>query len=102
MKELSIKQHEVLNRAIAIFGKNDRIDKIIEECTELSLALQHLKNKNINSERIYAVCDEIADVTIMLNQAIKIFNEPYQSKLINDRIDYKIDRLEKKLNNIVL
>jgi NTP pyrophosphatase (non-canonical NTP hydrolase) len=68
---------------------------IIEECLELALALQKLKRKRGDAEeKIKNVIDEIADVSIMIRQAQKIFD----AVKIQERIDYKMNRLDKRLD----
>ena len=41
------------------------------------------------------IIDEIADVYIMINQAFKIF----PTELINKKIEFKMNRLKKRLEN---
>lgn len=90
---------EIFQKAIDKWGEESQIEMIIEECSELILALQKYKrNKNdgFSKERIlHDVCDEIADVSIMIKQANIIFNE----ELIEKRIEFKMQRLEGRLNN---
>lgn len=101
MKELTVKQQEILENAIKVFGTDAQIEMIIEECLELALSLQKLKRlRGDMTQKIYNVCDEIADVRIMLEQAFKIFNE--NNDLINSRIDFKIDRLENRIKEKVV
>ncbi len=76
--------------AIAKFGKENQINKAIEELTELSLALQHRKKVGKNS-----ILNEMADVYIMLHQLILIFDD---KKLFEGFVNVKIERLEKLIN----
>ncbi len=90
---------EILKMAINKFGVEPQIDMIIEECLELALALQRLKRKRGNPEdKEFAVIDEIADVTIMLEQAKIIFSQ----ERINDRVRFKMERLCKRIEEGVM
>jgi len=89
---------EILDQAIDAWGIDAQCEMIIEECMELALALQKMKRKRGNKDdKLKAVIDEIADVKIMITQAQRIFN----SDLINDRIDFKMDRLVLRLREDV-
>lgn len=59
-------------KIIATYGQDHQILKAIEELTELSLALQHFVERNDTQGN---VCEEIADVEIMLKQLRILFNE---------------------------
>ncbi len=82
---------EVGIKAIATYGIESQVDKAIEEMSELTKAL--LKERRCCGSRA-AVCEEIADVYIMLLQMMLIFEE---KKKIAECIDYKIKRLEKRI-----
>ena len=85
----------ILKRAIQIHGEDQQCEMIIEECIELALALQKLKRKRGDpEEKLKNVIDEIADVSVMIKQAQIIFD----SEKIQERIDYKMNRLEKRLD----
>ena len=72
---------------------------IEEECIELALALQKLKRvRSDKQKKINNVIDEIADVSIMIAQAKIIFDE----KLINERIEFKMNRVKERLKEGVL
>lgn len=83
----------VLDSAISKWGEDVQVEMIIEECLELALSLQRLKRKRGNFNEKYHVIDKIADVKIMITQAERIFD----SKGINARIDYKMNRLKERL-----
>jgi NTP pyrophosphatase (non-canonical NTP hydrolase) len=85
----------ILKRAIQIHSEDQQCEMIIEECIELALALQKLKRKRGDpEEKLKNVIDEIADVSVMIKQAQIIFD----SEKIQERIDYKMNRLEKRLD----
>lgn len=83
-----------LKAAIKRWGVASQLEMIEEECLELALALQKLKRlTGSKEEKIKAVIDEIADVKIMIQQAQLLFDPT----LINERIDYKMNRLRERI-----
>jgi NTP pyrophosphatase (non-canonical NTP hydrolase) len=88
---------DLLHQAINQWGVKAQIEMIIEECLELAVALQKLKrNKGLIEEKTAAVIDEIADVRIIIEQAMIIFSDP--DNQIQKRIDFKMNRLSERLN----
>jgi len=55
----------VYEEAVKTWGFKSQIDMAIEECSELITALRHCDRGKITAE---AVCDEVADVEIMMAQ----------------------------------
>jgi len=91
MKEVD---EEFLNSVIKTFGTPNQIDMVREECLELLLALQRLKRGKEELNEIKTnIIDEVADVLIVINQARLIFGK----KEVDERIEYKINRLKSKL-----
>lgn len=91
---------DVLRAAIKKWGKDLQIEIAIEECAELIKALQ--KNKRVdhkNTEKhlqaIRNICDEIADVDIMVTQLKMIFPQ----QIIEEIKISKLERLEKRLQS---
>ena len=80
----------VFKRAIAKFGINNQVLMIIEECSELILAISHYNRGRVRSD---AVMEEIVDLTIMLEQARLIY-DPTDTEFGRIYIE-KINRLEK-------
>ena len=72
-------KEEVMSEAINLFGEPAQVDLCIEECSELFQALvwRRRYNKTIALED---VAEELADVRIMTEQMIKIFD-------ISDKVD---------------
>ena len=75
MIETTDEQREVLKLAIDIFGKNNQIDKAIEEMAELTQALLKFRHaprplSGSITTRYNNVIEEIADVRIMTEQLI--------------------------------
>lgn len=85
---------ELLRDAIRTFGTESQIQMIEEECLELALAIQRLKRDARDMDQLqFNLIDELADVTIMIQQAHLMFNE----ELLAERIDYKVNRLKENL-----
>jgi len=90
-------EHELYKQAVDKWGRGPQIDMMIEECSELIKALCKLKRAHHPSDTgalVNDICEEIADVEIMVGQMRHIFGP--------DEVDSwwaeKIDRLEKLLN----
>lgn len=87
---------EILHKATETWGIDSQCEMIIEECIELALALQKIKRRRGNKEeKLKNLIDEIADVSIMIRQAQLIFD----SRLIQERIDFKMNRLSERIKN---
>lgn len=82
--------NKILTDAIEIYGKDDQIWMAIEEMSELSNALAKYRRGRVTRED---VCEEIADVAIMMIQLSKIFGPDN----ISDFLESKLDRLDKRL-----
>lgn len=78
---------------INTYGTNVQQDIAIEELSELQKAiLKHRRFADNETEK--AIIDEIADVSIMLEQLKIIYS---CSREVEERIDYKIDRQVKRI-----
>ena len=85
----------IIENSIERWGIDAQCEMIIEECLELALALQKMKRLRGDKEQKYNnTIDEIADVKIMIRQAERIFD----SELINQRVDFKMNRLKERLD----
>lgn len=85
---------ELYEKAIVKFGKPSQIEMLIEEMSELILALQKFK-RTPSKENANEVCDEMADVQIMLEQNNLVFSEA----LVSERKQFKLDRLSVTLED---
>lgn len=86
---------KILDKAIETWGIDAQLEMVIEECLELALALQKLKRlRGDMTQKEKNVIDEIADVKIMVKQAEKIFG----SEPVNERVDFKMNRLNERLS----
>jgi NTP pyrophosphatase (non-canonical NTP hydrolase) len=84
---------EVCKRAIERYGESDQLDLAKEECAELIVALSHYQRGRC---RMREVVDEVADVTIMLEQVLQALG-PEARGLARARVAAKLDRLEKRM-----
>lgn len=90
------KNREKLLFIINTYGSRPQQDMAIEELSELQKAiLKYRRFPNKETER--DIIDEIADVSIMLEQLKIIYS---CSKKVEERIDYKIDRQIQRIMNI--
>ena len=91
----------IYEEALDVWGEDSQIEQLIEECSEIILALQKLKrNRRFNltderEQRIEDVLEEIADVKIMIRQIELIFSPESVAKY--EQI--KLDRLRKRLDD---
>ncbi len=64
--EMTEDDRRLLDRAIALYGERKQWDMVIEECTELTLAIMHRRRERATEDQ---VAEEVADVLIMAQQA---------------------------------
>ncbi len=76
--------------AVDIYGTEAQIWMAIEEMAELSNALAKHRRDRVTRED---VCEEIADVAIMMIQLAAIFGPDD----VSDYLENKMDRLDKRL-----
>ena len=94
---------KLLNKAIKHFGDEAQVEKTIEEMAELTMAIQKFKLfvKSESSstkemmEIVGNVVEEIADVTIMMQQMTIMFDV----ENVNNAMDYKLGRLQHRIEN---
>lgn len=98
----------ILERAIATFGCAAQVDKAIEEMAELTKALlkyrimgsREFVRSNTESDELLMhtasvnICEEMADVQIMLNQLRLIYGDDAEWE------EAKLRRLEERLDKI--
>ena len=83
-------EKEIMKMAISKYGDESQIDMAIEEMSELTKALLKRRRK-IGS--IDDILEEMADVSIMLDQLEIIFGDYKKIR------DYKMCRLESRIKN---
>jgi NTP pyrophosphatase (non-canonical NTP hydrolase) len=77
--------------ALRLWGHTAQIDMMIEECGELIVALQHFKRGRATN---IEVASEIADVTLMLDQAALMFDRVLVGEQITEKVKRLFVRLE--------
>ena len=84
-------QIDIMNKAISTYGQDSQMLMAIEEMSELTKAICKYKRYGDN---VNDIAEEIADVTIMLDQ-LKMMFDVYPEVEMN--IDLKLKRLERRL-----
>lgn len=82
--------NKILTDVIYTYGEDSQIWMAIEEMSEFSNALAKYRRGRVTHED---VCEEIADVAIMIIQLSKIFGPDD----VSDYFERKLDRLDKRL-----
>lgn len=77
----------VYAQAVALYGPDNQITVAIEELSELTKELCKVRRGEI---RLSGLVEEIADVTIMLEQLRFMFSI---TSLVNEAVDAKVERL---------
>lgn len=90
-REQSLKAMHILYN----YGAKVQMLKCCEELSELETAI--LKHLNKGGDNAKEVLDEMADVYIMLEQMKNVF--PFGENVLNDRIEYKLNRQEERIQN---
>ena len=93
-KESGFIDESILQDAIDTFGASKQLTKLREECQELALAItQYERSQDL--DKLKAVVDEAADVKIVLAQ----FEKMIPGNILNNRVDFKMKRLQEKIKN---
>ncbi len=93
--------NEIFKKAIEKWGVESQSEMIIEECAEVIMAFQKLKRAyySMNNEVIQKttnnVCEELADLSIMLDQMKLIFDNSKIEKIRIEKISRLKERIEK-------
>lgn len=87
-------QEEIYKEAIATYGVESQRKMAIEEMSELTNALMKFERGRNTVEDIV---EEIADVIIMMNQLAIIYGQ----KSVNHQIEYKTQRLKRRLDETI-
>lgn len=93
-----------LDTIVDTYGIEPQVDMAIEECSELIKALLKYRRKQYGGGKFCKdiqradIIDEIADVSIMLEQLKIIYS--FSEKEIEERIEFKLNRqMERILND---
>lgn len=90
---------EIMQKAINTYGVENQMIKTVEELSELSQALcKFLSKSKTESDRFIVdnICEEIADVEIMLEQCKMMFKFKCDKDVSEWKQD-KVKRLERRL-----
>jgi NTP pyrophosphatase (non-canonical NTP hydrolase) len=85
--------YHVSDTTIKAWGESAQLDKTIEECAELIVALQHAKSRTLD---VRAVATEIADVLVMVVCAARIVGVD----IVADEMKKKLTRLKGRLETV--
>lgn len=91
------RQINILHKAIDTYGEKAQVDLFFEESAELTKAILKVRRHGGDSERIAAIVDEIADVTICLEYLKMIYD---CENAVNEKINFKIDRTAQRIAQI--
>lgn len=81
---------DLYKRVIKKFGKENQIERLLEELNELGLAIHKYKRYNCSDVKKMLVCSELADVEILIEQMKLIFPK----EIIEKEKAFKLNRLE--------
>lgn len=90
-----MREQEIYQAAIDTFGVDSQIDMLFEEMAEVAQALCKLKRRKNGSLEIDNVHEELADLSIVLEQMYIIFD---REKIMAHKA-LKLLRLEERINN---
>lgn len=90
------RKEQIFQRAIAKWGIGAQLGMLLEEAIELALAVRKYLGRDQSVQRFDDVCEEIADVEIMVEQFEMMY--PGSREVIDRFKEEKIKRLEERLN----
>jgi NTP pyrophosphatase (non-canonical NTP hydrolase) len=79
--------------ALDKWGRDAQLNMVVEECAELIVKLGHYRRERATKE---SVLDELADVSIMVNQACHILG--ITDNELESAIKFKLNRLAERLS----
>lgn len=87
-----IDEISICKKAISVYGKENQIWMAIEEMAELNNALaKHRRNRVADID----ICEEIADVSIMMIQLSCIYGREDVINIIHDKLECLEEKLKK-------
>jgi NTP pyrophosphatase (non-canonical NTP hydrolase) len=93
---MSTPTQELYTEAMKKWGLESQMDMLIEECSELIKAVCKVKRSGFNDkEAINNLNEEIADVSIMIEQIVHVYD---MSRIIDMIKEEKLTRLQNLLN----
>lgn len=85
--------YHVSGDTIRAWGEAIQVDKTIEECAELIVALQHSKSRTLD---VRSLATEVADVLVMVVCCARIVGED----VVSDEMHKKLQRLKGRLETV--
>lgn len=85
------KQKSFCRRILAHYGVNNQHKQAIQECSELITAICHRMDGRATDD---AVIDELADVSIMVEQLANVYGRARVESRIEDKLRRQIGRME--------
>ena len=83
---------EICEQTVKNWGRDSQLMMLLEEMSELQKEV--LKNMNRNKDNIKEIAEETADVLIMLERLIYIYDI---EKQVDDQAAFKVNRLKQYL-----
>ena len=93
-------KHAQINVILEHYGEEHQIIKACEELAELQVELFHIKPERSFSERQQPLLSEVADVYIMLEQVIRIYN--FTQKEIEATMTKKLRKAEDEIRDFMV
>lgn len=84
-------EDEILLTALQTMGTESQLDMVIEECSELIIAIQHYRRKRCDWDK---VAEELADVDLCVAQMVML-----DTLAFGNWRQKKLERLESLLND---
>ena len=86
---------DLYRRADKLWGPKAQLAMLMEECMELALAIRKFQ-RNPESTAYANLCDEFADVRIMMEQIMMTDLK----KDSEERVEFKLNRLKDRIENV--
>lgn len=85
------KQRSICRRILAHYGVNNQHKQAIQECSELITAICHRMENRATDD---AVIDELADVSIMVEQLANVYGRSRVESRIEDKLNRQMERMK--------
>jgi len=88
----------IYKRFVEQWGVDAQTDVMVEELAELTFALMKMRRAGTDEQMVVRydnVCEEIADVRLMLNQMEYIYNKDIIDKYYKEKKERTIKKLER-------
>lgn len=85
------KQKSICRRILVHYGVNNQYKQAIQECSELITAICHRMDGRATDD---AMIDEVADVSIMVEQMANIYGMARVEARIEDKLRRQLERMK--------